>query len=50
MEERAQGQFEMLLIAVVVVVLAAGTALYIKTVANSGTQAIQDQANQNTNN
>jgi len=50
MEERAQGQFEMLLIAVVVVTLAAGTALYIKTIANSGAQAVQQQANDNTNN
>jgi hypothetical protein len=50
MEETAQGQFEVLLIAVIAVVLATGAALYVKSTANAATTAIQDTADTNTNN
>ena len=44
MEERAQGQLELLVLAAVVVVLASGTAIFIKSVATAGSDAIVDAA------
>lgn len=42
MEEKAQGQLELLLLAAVVVVIASGTAIFIKSVASAGSDAISD--------
>lgn len=44
MEERAQGQLELLVLAAIVVVLASGTAIFIKSIATAGSDAIVDAA------
>lgn len=44
MEEKAQGQLELLVLAAVVVVLASGTAIFIKSIASAGSDAVIDAA------
>ncbi len=49
MEETAQGQFEVILIAVLVIVIATSTALFIKSVATTTGSAVQNVAEENAN-
>ena len=50
MEERAQGQFELLLVAVIVIGVAAAAALYMKYTANTASGAVNTAAKSNPNN